>query len=118
MKPVNIGGEGEIPNVINLQGRWALRHEYGRSDDSPFLPNGTSVAGMIRKGVQFLIFNAYAEGLPFRTGTVPKVITNSVNVGKSMGVYPKIPREEIIRVLKPGGTWVRDGKVFYTKPGG
>jgi hypothetical protein len=118
-KPVNIGGEGEVPNVINLQGRWALEKGYGRSQANASGPEGTSLAGMIREGVQFLIYNADTGVLPFRSGTVPKVITNSVAVDRSMGgLYPKISSAEIQRVLKPGGSWVDNGVVRYTKPRG
>jgi RHS repeat-associated protein len=112
LKPVNIGGEGEVPNVINLQPRSALDAGFGRATD------GESLAGMIREGNQFLIYNPDTGVLPFGTGTVPKVITNSVPIDTPPGgFFSSIKSSEIIRVLKPGGQWVRDGEVFYTKPG-
>jgi hypothetical protein len=77
-----------------------------------------SLAGMIREGIQFLIYNAETGKLPFQTGTVPKVITNSVPIDTPPGGhFPSISSAEIIRVLKPGGQWIRDGDVFFTKPG-
>jgi len=79
-KPVNIGGEGELPNVINLQPRSALTTGYGRSQSVATGPQGRSLAGMILEGHDFQIYNASIGKLPYRTGSVPKVYTNNVPV--------------------------------------
>ena len=117
-KAVNIGGEGEVPNVINLQLRSALGRNYGRSRPTPSgQPAGRSLAGMLLEGHDFQIYNATKGKLPYATGSVPKVYTNNLPIGTSPGGhFPNVSRAEIIRILKPGGQWVRDGAVYFTKP--
>lgn len=114
LKPVNIGGEGDPgdpPDVINLQPRSALDKGYGRATD------GKSLAGMIREGHQFLIYNADTGKLPFPDGSVPEIITNNMPIDKPPGgLFPPISKAEIIRVLKPGGRWIDNGVVRFTKP--
>ena len=117
-KPVNIGGEGEIPNVINLQWRGALGRYFGRAQTTPSgQPAGRSLAGMLLEGHDFQIYNATTGKLPYSTGSVPKVYTNHLPIDTSSGGrFPSVSRAEIIRILKPGGQWVRDGVVYFTKP--
>ena len=111
IRPVNIGGEGEVPGTLNLQGRWALTKGYGRSTD------GKTLAQMILEGIHFLIYNARSGKLPFKNNSVPKVYTNSVPIDTPPGgLYPGVSSSEIERVLVPGGQWVRDGIVVFTKP--
>lgn len=117
MKPVNIGGEGEVPEAINLQGRWALGRHFGRSQPTPKgEPAGQNLAGMLAEGHEFVIYNADTEVLPFTTDSVPRVYTNSVLIDAPMGIYPRILSSEIKRVLQSGGQWFVDGVLYFTKP--
>jgi hypothetical protein len=121
-KPVNIGGEGEVPGAINLQGRWALSRGYGRSQATPKgEPAGQNLAGMIAERHEFVIYNAKTGKLPFADNSVPKVYTNSIPIdtppGGAFGGAPGVSSAEIIRILRPGGQWIKDGVVFFTKPG-
>jgi hypothetical protein len=47
---------------------------------------------------------------------VDEVITNFVPVDVSTWLGPGVQSGEIMRILKAGGVWVRDGQVYYTKP--
>jgi len=121
-KPVNIGGEGEVPGALNLQGRWALGRTYGRAQPTrKGEPAGQNLAGMIAEGHEFVIYNARTGKLPFADSSVPKVYTNTIPIdtppGGAFGGAPGVTSSEISRVLRPGGRWIKDGVVFFTKPG-
>ena len=105
---VNLGGEGEIPGVLNQQPPAALRPNW-RS------VTGKTVAELVQAGHRFLICPNDVITLP--DDSVDSVYTNNVpvdttNVWFGLGVQSS----EIRRILKPGGVWIRDGVLFYTKP--
>lgn len=62
-------------------------------------PPGRSLAGMILEGNDFQIYNASAGKLPYASGTVPKVYTNSIPIDTPSGMYPSVSSSEIKRVL-------------------
>jgi RHS repeat-associated protein len=115
-RTVNIGGEGEIANAINLQPRLALHRGH------TFQRTGKNLAQHISQGDEFLIYNAQKQVLPFRSNSVPEIHSNSVPIdkfgGKPGGVFPAIKESEILRVLRPGAKWFHDGVLQLTKPNG
>lgn len=94
---VNLGGEGEVPGVLNQQGPWVL-HPGWRSSRA-----AETLAQLIAAGHQFII--ADNTHLPF---PVPIDITTHLG--------PGVQSTEILRILKSGGRWIRNGQVFYVKP--
>ncbi|MCD0458586.1 hypothetical protein LOC72_03800 [Roseiconus lacunae] len=113
-RPINIGGTGEVPGAVNLQGRWAFDAGwFGQA--SPTAP-AKSLARMVLEGHLFKIYNAWSRKLPYKDSSVPEVHTNSVPVDVPDGLFPSIVSSEIKRVLVSGGKWIRDGVVEYTKP--
>ncbi len=104
---VNLGGEGEVPGVLNQQPPIALRASW-RSRW------GKTIAQLVADGHAFVIAdNRY---LPFADNFFDEVITNSVPVDKWTAWGPGVQRSEIDRILKPGGQWIRDKILEYTKP--
>ena len=71
---------------------------------------------MIFEGHVFKIYNAWSRKLPYKDNSVPKVHTNSVPIDRPDGLFPSIVSSEIKRVLVPGGQWIRDNVVVFTKP--
>jgi hypothetical protein len=105
---VNLGGEGEVPGVLNQQGPWVLDPTW-RSSRA-----GKTLQELLAQGHQFLITSN--TNLPFAADSIEEVITNSVPIDVVTHRGPGVQSVEIKRILKPGGRWVRDGTVFYTKP--
>lgn len=48
--------------------------------------------------------------------SVDVVYTNSVPIDINSLLGPGVQSSEIRRILKPGGVWIRDGVLYYTKP--
>jgi hypothetical protein len=86
---VNLGGEGEVvgSNVVNIQPTMdAALHAATKTDQQVIIASG--------------------DALPFRTGSVPTVVTNSVPVGTgSTWLGARYLPAEITRILTPSGTW-------------
>ncbi len=94
---VNLGGEGEVADAINVQ----PARIAGRSDIA--VQNAERVAA---KSAQPVVLAAGDE-LPFATGSVDQVWTNNVPIGTGSGYFgPDFDPNEILRILKPGGTWL------------
>lgn len=104
---VNLGGEGEVPGVINQQGPWALDPAWGSSRD------GKTLQELQAAGHQFVI--ADNKHLPFASGSVDEVITNSVPIDVDTWLGPSVQSSEILRILKPGGKWTHDGLTRFTQ---
>jgi hypothetical protein len=105
---INLGGEGEVPGVVNQQRPAVLVAGWGSS------MTGETVEQMALKGHDFLI--CPNTRLPINDNSVEEVITNSVAVDTIILGEPGVQSSEIDRILAPGGRWVHDGPLRYTKP--
>lgn len=105
---VNLGGEGEVPGVINQQGPWVLHPSWRSCRD------GKTLGQLQAEGNRFVI--ADNRRLPFRTGSVAEVFTNSVPIDLRTHLGPGVQTREIRRILGPGGRWVDDGVVRLAVP--
>jgi hypothetical protein len=106
---VNLGGEGEVPGVINVQGPWVLAGPWPLARDP-----ARTIQDLIAQGEVFVI--ADFTQLPFAADSVDEVLTNSVPVDTVTHLGPGVQSSEIRRILKPGGVWVHDNLPAYTKP--
>ena len=108
---VNLGGEGEIPGVINQQPPWALDPSWR----STTLGNpGKTIRELEAEGHIFVI--APNDQLPFADESVDVVYTNSIPTDRSTHLGPGVQSSEIQRILKRGGIWIENGLVRYRKP--
>lgn len=106
---INLGGEGEIPGVINQQGPWVLNPVWRCSRD------GHTFQELVNDGHVFIICSNLT--LPFPDASVDVVYTNGVPVDRSSLLGPGVQSSEIKRILKSGGQWVADyGATTWTKP--
>ncbi len=105
---VNLGGEGEIPGVINQQEPAVLKPSWYSS------VTGKSFQDLVNEGHQFVI--APNTQLPFADDSVDEVITNSVPIDQVTYRGPGVQTSEIKRILKPGGRWINNGQEAYVKP--
>jgi hypothetical protein len=99
---INLGGEGEVPGVINQQRPAALSLGWGAC------LTGETLEQLALKGHDFLICPNTA--LPINDDSVDIVITNSVPIDTVVLGQDGIQSSEIRRILVPGGLWVHDGK--------
>jgi hypothetical protein len=105
---VNLGGEGEVRGAINQQGRWVLDPGWTSSRE------GKTLQTLRADGHVFVISDN--RFLPFRNGSVDEVFTNSVPIdGRDTWLGPPVQSSEILRILKPGGRWFRNGTLFRVK---
>jgi hypothetical protein len=109
MLTINLGGEGEIPGVINQQGPWAVTLASWRSSQS-----GETFAALVAKGDAYLICSNLA--LPFLDSSVDVVYTNGVPLDMNTTLGPGVQSSEIHRILKSGGQWIKNGQVEWVKP--
>jgi SAM-dependent methyltransferase len=98
---VNLGGEGEIPGVINQLRTWVLTPGWTTSQTRETLPQ-LAAAGHV-----FLICPNLP--LPFPDNSVDLAYTNSVPIDRNTHLGPGVQSSEIRRILKPGGRRVHDG---------
>lgn len=104
---INLGGEGEVPGVVNQQRPAVLSPGWGASRTNATLEQ-------LALGSDFLICpNTH---LPIHDDSVDLVITNSVPIDVVFLGEPGIQSSEIYRILAPRGQWVHDGHVRFTKP--
>jgi hypothetical protein len=97
-----------VPGVINQQGPWVLNPAWRSSRD------GKTLADLLAQGHTFLI--ADNRTLPFASDSVDEVITNAVPIDQTTYLGPGVQSSEVVRILKPGGNWIHDGAIVYTKP--
>lgn len=91
---LNLGGEGEVLDVINQQPEWRdLNAQASRT--------GTALRILLTGGHAFL-FCDHCQ-LPFPDKIVDEVLTNGVPIDQSTFLGPGIPSVEIKRVLRSGG---------------
>ena len=105
---INLGGEGEVPGVVNQQRPVALSAGWGACS------TGDTLERLASLGHDFLICNN--THLPINDDSVDLVITNSVPIDSVVLGEPGVQSSEVRRILASGGRWVHDGNVRYTKP--
>ena len=105
---INLGGEGEVPAVINQQRPAALSANWGSC------VVGLTLEQLALLGNDFLICPNVP--LPINDDSVDLVITNSVPIDIVCLGQPGVQSSEIRRILGSGGEWVHDGNIRYTKP--
>jgi hypothetical protein len=105
---INLGGEGEVPAVVNQQRPTALSATW-RSCQA-----GIGLEQLTQAGNDFLI--CPNTQLPINDDSLDLVITNSVPIDRVVLGEPGIQSSEIRRILATGGQWMHDGAVRYTKP--
>jgi hypothetical protein len=105
---VNLGGEGEVPDVVNQQRPAALSSSWASC------VAGDTLEQLALKGHDFLICEN--TSLPINDDSVDLVITNSVPIDMVSLGQPGVQSSEIRRILASGGQWAHDGKVRFTKP--
>lgn len=96
---VNLGGEGEVSgaNVVNVQAA-SIGGDTGLA-----LRNAVDIA---RSSGQPVVM-ASGDALPFATGSVSTVVTNSVPIDAGLGYFGQsFTSAEIWRILAPGGQWI------------
>jgi hypothetical protein len=105
---INLGGEGEVPGVVNQQRPTVLSAGWFSS------LSGDTLEQLALKGHDFLL--CPNTRLPIHDDSVEEVITNSVPVDTVILGEPGIQSSEVTRILAPGGRWIHDGALRYTKP--
>jgi hypothetical protein len=104
---LNLGGEGEEPDVMNQQPEWVPGPVHWNTV-------GPHLAALIAVGEAFLFCRN--SDLPFPNGTVDYVFSNNVPIDTNTWLGLGVQSSEVRRVLRPGGEWQHDGVVVYTKP--
>jgi hypothetical protein len=104
---LNLGGEGEEPDVINQQPEWVTGPHHWNAV-------GSQIGPLIAAGDAFL-FCPNRE-LPFPDGTVDVVFSNNVPLDVTTWLGPGVQSSEVHRVLRSGGEWRHNGVVVYMKP--
>jgi Methyltransferase domain len=105
---VNLGGEGEVPGVLNQQGPWALLPSWRSADGTKTLAN------LRAAGHRFVISSNLH--LPFTDKSMDVVYTRDVPIDIMSLHGPGVQRSEIKRILKPGGIWIKNNVLEFVKP--
>jgi len=104
---LNLGGEGEEPDVINQQPEWV-------TSSPQWLQVGSHLAPLIAAGEPFLFCRN--TDLPFPDGNIDLIISNNVPIDVDTWLGPGVQSSEAQRVLRSGGQWRHNGVIVYTKP--
>jgi hypothetical protein len=106
---VNLGGEGEVPGVLNQNIPRVAEPGWVSSRKR------LSLWQLVSAGHQFLI--CVNTNLPIADASVDEVITRSIpKVDTVTHLGPSVQRSEIRRILKFGGRWFHNRRLRYTKP--
>lgn len=108
LSTINLGGEGEVPDVVNQQRPETLSPNWASS------LTGDTLEQLALQGHDFLI--CANTDLPINDDSVDLVITNSVPIDTVSLGQPGVQSSEIKRILISGGQWIHDGTLRYTKP--
>ena len=106
---INLGGEGEIPNVINQQPLWVESKPNWRSSR-----HGLTINELKVDGHRFEFCSN--DHLSFADNSVSIVYTNHVRIGGKSHLGPWVPESEIWRILANGGLWYHNGILKWVKP--
>ena len=101
---INIGGEGEVSGVLNVNGTWLSRPDWFSSEA------GKTLTELKAEGHRFQLVDDVSV-LPFADDSVDAVYTNNVCIDQNSIQGPCPQSSEIWRVLKRNGTWIHDGEV-------
>jgi hypothetical protein len=105
---LNVGGEGEVPGALNVQGRWVLDPSWRSSQ------GGQTLEALQAQGHEFHIVDDMSQ-LPFKTDSAQTVHTNSVPLDRPTFLGPSPSSSDISRVLGPGGQWFNNGSLWYQR---
>jgi hypothetical protein len=106
---INLGGEGEVPGVLNQQGRWVVQPGWRSSQRS------LTLHALVQVGHSFLIADNVT--LPLPDASYDEVLTNNTPPEDSVTMLgPTVQTSEVRRILKSGGRWIHDGFVKWIKP--
>lgn len=106
---INLGGEGEIPDMLNQQGRWVLRRSWRSCRRSKTLKQRAE------DGHDFLLCDNTHLSLP--DGCCDVVYTKDLpGCDKITYLEPTVQTTEVLRILKSGGRWIENDEVRYVKP--
>jgi len=105
---INLGGEGEVPQVVNQQRPLTLSAMWASCGA------GHSLEDLAKMGHDFLICEN--TQLPLNNDSVELVITNSVPIDTMSLGQPGVQSSEIKRILASHGQWIHDGRIRFTKP--
>ena len=108
MITLNLGGEGEIPYVLNQQPKWVETDFYWKSSR-----NGKTISELVADGLKFVFCSN--DQLCFPDESVNVIYTNSVKIGGHSYLGPWVPESEIRRILANGGLWYHDGILKWVK---
>jgi hypothetical protein len=106
---INLGGEGEVPGVLNQQGRWVVLQSGWRSSRA-----GLPFEDLVRAGHSFLICDN--TSLPLPDECCDEVVTNSVPIDWTTLWGPGVQTSAVQRILRSGGVWVHDNTSRWVKP--
>lgn len=104
MFAVDLGGEGEVPGIINQQGPWVILDPRWRSSR-----DGKTFAELVADGHNFLI--CPNSPLPFPDESVDLVYALGVPVDRHSVYGAGLQSAEVKRILKRGGEWQFDDGV-------
>ncbi len=104
---INLGGEGEVVDVVNQQRPVVLSATWASC-------SGDTLEELASRDHNFLICDN--SHLPINDDSVDLVITNSVPIDITTLGQPGVQSSEIKRILASGGQWVHDGNVRFQKP--
>jgi hypothetical protein len=106
---VNLGGEGEIPDVLNQQPAWAVEATWRTSQ----LP-ARDLRDCVRGGLRVLL--CPNDDIPLPDECADEILTNSVPIDIATWLGAGISSTEIRRILKRGGIWRHNGQLQLRKP--
>ena len=106
---INVGGEGEVPGAINVNGTW-LNTPGWKSGHA----GNPTLADLQAQGHEFRLVDDMSK-MPFADESVDEVYINSVCIDAVSWLGPCPSSKEIERILKPGCPWYKDG-VLQAQP--
>jgi hypothetical protein len=104
---LNLGGEGETPDVLNQQPTWVDLASLASRTGKP-------LGDALHSGEAFLFCDN--RRLPFPDTSLDVIITNGVPIDVNTWLGPGVQSSEIRRVLRRGGEWHDNGTLVFTKP--
>lgn len=111
---INLGGEGEIDNVLNVQ-----MAAY-RDTSQLTATGGKTLSELQGEGHRFFFVEPPHNfaNLPFADNSFKTIYTNSIpiNGGVSPLYGPNLTPSEVHRILESGGEWWHNGFLHFTKP--
>ncbi len=104
---INLGGEGEEPDIINQQRPAILARGWFSC------VQGFSLEELAAQGNDFLI--CPNSSLPIADESIDLLITNNVAIDTMSFGEPTVQSSEIKRILATNGQWKHDSHLRFTK---